>query len=159
MEVAEERTLRALGIRQTVQLRKKRIREIAGFGGTGTAAKNRGCGRAQVSAICGEEMFPGGLASIGASSGQRKIFEVQSAQIFVQPLRCYSSWRQRLPCAALECSGESFARNLPAASLRLGVQPVQERCSAFEWAREIYAQVVNAALWEIFNHLPTRLYG
>src|SRR5438477_11777419 len=117
MEVAEERTLRAFAIRQTVQLRKKRIREIAGFGGTCAATKNRGRGRAQVRAVGGEKMFPGGLVAIGARSGERKIFEVQSAQIFLELLRCYRSCGQRFLCAALEHGSKSFARNFPTASL------------------------------------------
>src|SRR2546421_8758564 len=51
MEVAKERTLRALAIRQTIQLRKEGICKIAGLGRTRAAAENCGCGRAQVRAV------------------------------------------------------------------------------------------------------------
>src|SRR5438105_13961098 len=146
MEVAEERTLRAFAIRYTVQLRKKRIREIAGFGGTCAATKNRGSGRAQVSAIGGEKMFPGGLVAIGARSGQGEIFKMQSAQIFLELLRRYRSCGQRFLCAALEHGSESFARNFPAASLRPGVELLQYTCLAIERAREIHALILIAAL-------------
>src|SRR5438046_898555 len=96
VEVAKERTLRAFAIRQTVQLRKEGICKIAGLGRTHAAAKNCGCGSAQVGAVGSEKMFPGGLAPIGASGGQRKIFELQRAQIFLELLRRYRSWGQRL---------------------------------------------------------------
>src|SRR6266436_3693857 len=66
VEVTEERPFRARAACQTVQLRKKGIREITGIRGTRFAAKNRGRRRAQVSTVLGEKMLPGRLASFGA---------------------------------------------------------------------------------------------
>src|SRR5207249_10429434 len=112
---------------------------------------------AQVSAVRGEKMFPGDFAAIGASGGQRKIFEMQSIQILLEFLRRYRSRGQRLLGAALEHRGESLARDFPAASLRLGVQPVQQRRLVVERVRKIHAPTFTAAFWEILNHLPAGL--
>src|SRR5947208_7320506 len=77
----------------------------------------RFCVAAQVRAIGGEKMFPGGLVAIGARSGQGEIFKMQSAQVFLELLRRYRSCGQRFLCAALEHGSESFAQDFPAASL------------------------------------------
>ena len=69
MKVTKERTFCAFAAGQTVQLGKKGIREITGIRGTRVAAKNRGRGRAQVSAVLSEKMLPSRLTSFGASGG------------------------------------------------------------------------------------------
>src|SRR5713101_108714 len=96
MKVAEERTFRALSICQTVQVGKKGIREVTGFGGTRPAAKDRSRSRAQVSSVLGEKMLPGIFTSFGASGGQGQILEMQRADILFELLRRDRSGRQGL---------------------------------------------------------------
>src|SRR6266852_4587650 len=156
MKVTEERTFRALTAGQTVQIRKKGIREVTGFRGTRPAAKNRGRRRAQVSAVGGEKMLPGRLGPIGAGGGQGQIFEMQCAQILFELLPRHRSGCQGLPGAALERGGKSFPRNSPAAGLRLGVEPLQERGLAGERPGEIHRRILTAAFWRVFRHLPSK---
>src|SRR5712692_8878071 len=155
MKVTEERTFRALTAGQTVQIRKKGIREVTGFRGTRPAAKNRGRRRAQVSTVGGEKMLPGVFTSFGASGGQGQILEMQRAEILFELLRRDRSGRQRLLGATLERGGKSFPRNFPAASLRLGVEPLQKRGLAIERPREIHRRILTAAFWRVFRHSPS----
>src|SRR5436309_13992464 len=99
-------------------------------------------------------MFPGDFAAIGASGGQRKIFEMQSIQILLEFLRRYRSRGQRLLGAALEHRGEPLPRDLLAASLRLGLQPVHQRRRVVERVRMSTAPTSTAALARILNHSP-----
>src|SRR6266481_3972616 len=112
MEETEERTLRALPAGQTVQLRKKGIREIIGFRGTGT--NNRSRRDAQVSAVLGEKIFPSRLTPLGTSGGQSQIFEMQPAEIFFE-LRCTErTTGPALTDAAFQGYGEMPTREPPA---------------------------------------------
>ncbi len=159
MEVPEKRPFRTFTAGQTVQLGKKGIREITGFRGTRFAAKNRGRRRAQIRAVGGEKMLPGVLASIGACGSQGQIFEMQRAEIVFELLRRHRSGCQGLLGAALERGGKSFARNPPPDSLRLGVEPLQERGLAVERHEEIHRRILNAAFWRVFRHLSTKREG
>src|SRR5260370_42324017 len=132
MKVAEERPLCSFATGQTVQLRKKGIRQITSFRGTRRATKDRRCRGTQVSAVGAKKMLPGGLDSLCASNGQSQIFEMQCAEIILELLRSHRSGCQGLPGAELERGGESFPKNLPAACLRLGVEPLQQRGLALE---------------------------
>src|SRR6266852_2467408 len=156
MKVTEERTFRALTAGQTVQIRKKGIREVTGFRGTRPGAKNRGRRRAQVSAVGGEKMLPGRLGAIGAGGGQGQIFEMQCAEILFELLRCDPSGRQGLPGAALERGGKSFPWNSPSACLRLGVEPLQKRGLAGERPEEIHRRILATVFWRFFRHLPSK---
>src|SRR6266849_4092214 len=152
MKVAEERPLCSFATGQTVQLGKKGIRKITGFRGTRRATKDRGRRRTQVSAVGAKKMLPGGLAPLGASNGQGQIFEMQCAQIILELLRSHRSGCQGLPGAALKRGRKSFSRNFPAARLRLGVEPLQERGLALERTGEIHRGSLTAGIWRVFGH-------
>src|SRR5260370_27246990 len=115
VEVTEERPFRALATGQTIQLRKKGIREITGFRGTRLAAKNGGRRGAQVTAISGEKMLPGGIDSFGASGGQGQIFEMQAAEILFELLQSPRSRRHGFLRASFELGSESYLGTTPAA--------------------------------------------
>src|SRR5713101_4608834 len=106
VEIPEERTFGALAASQTVQLRKKGIREVTGIRGTCFATQNGGGGRAQVSAVGGEKMLPGSFTSFATGASQGQIFEVQ-------------------------CDREMPARELPACSICLRVQPLDQGRAVF----------------------------
>src|SRR5260370_38142185 len=127
MKVAKERPLCSFATGQTVQLRKKGIRQITGFRGTGRATKDRRCRRVQVSAIGAKKMFPGSLVPIDAGGGQSQVLQMQCAQIVLEFLRSERSRCQGLLRATLERGGESFPKNLPTAGLRPGVEPPPQR--------------------------------
>src|SRR5260370_33440112 len=127
MKVAKERPLCSFATGQTVQLRKKGIRQITGFRGTGSASKDRRCRRVQVSAIGAKKMFPGSLVPIDAGGGQSQVLQMQCAQIVLEFLRSERSRCQGLLRATLERGGESFPKNLPTAGLRLGGTPHPQR--------------------------------
>src|SRR6266446_6333612 len=137
MKIAKERPLCSFATGQTVQLRKKGIRQIIGFRGTRRATKDRGRRRAQVSTVGAKKMLPGGLVPIDAGGGQSQILQMQCAQIVLEFLRSERSRCQGLLRATLERGGESFPRNFPAACLRLGVEPLQQRGLALEKTGEI----------------------
>src|SRR5258708_30468731 len=152
VEVTEEGPFRARAACQTVQLRKKGIREITGIRGTRFAAKNRGRRRAQASAVLGEKMLPGRLASFGAGVGQGQIFEMQRAQIVLELLRCHCSGCQCLLCAALERGPKSFTRYSPAGCLRLGIEPLEEGGLALERPGRIHQWIPTVTFWRDFRH-------
>src|SRR6266851_5536733 len=138
MKVAKERPLCSFATGQTVQLRKKGIRQITSFRGTRRATKDRGRRRAQVSAISAEKMLPGGLVPIDTGGGQSQVLQMQCAQIVLEFLRSERSRCQGFLRATLERGGESFTKNLPTAGLRLGVEPLQQRGLALEKTGEIH---------------------
>src|SRR5260370_35868893 len=127
MKVAKERPLCSFATGQTVQLRKKGIRQITGFRGTGRATKDRRCRRVQVSAIGAKKMFPGSLVPIDAGGGQSQVLQMQCAQIVLEFLRSERSRCQGLLRATLERGGESFPKNLPTAGRRLGVETIPQK--------------------------------
>src|SRR5260370_23311317 len=127
MKVAKERPLCSFATGQTVQLRKKGIRQITSFRGTGRATKDRRCRRAQVSAVGAEKMLPGGLVPIDTGGGQSQVLQMQCAQIVLEFLRSHRSGGQGLPGAAPDRGGEAVPKHLPAVCLGLGGVLIPQR--------------------------------
>jgi hypothetical protein len=69
MEVTKQRALGSLSILESVELGKERIRQFAGFGRCDCASKNYSRGRAEISAIYRDKMFPRFWAAFGAGDG------------------------------------------------------------------------------------------
>lgn len=122
MKIPEERALATLAVGEAVKFGEERIREFAGVGGSRVGTQN-GCRcRAQIAAVGGNEIFPGGFASFHARGGQRQIFEVQGAKIGFEIVASDFSIGKMLLRAALEGGAKLHFGECPLRSPRESVE-------------------------------------
>ncbi len=84
MKIAEERTLAARAIGQSVEFSKKRIGEIARFRSSGTTAEDGSRSGAQIATIFPDEMLPSRFTVFHAGGCESQILEVQGGKVFIE---------------------------------------------------------------------------
>jgi len=152
VKVAEERPLRSFAVGQTVQLRKKRIRQIAGFCRARRAPKDCCCRCPQVGSVGIEKMLPRGLLAISTGGSQSQVFQMECGKIIVELSRSHRSGCQSLLCATLQRGGKARLGKPPAACLRLSIKPLEGGGLPIERTREIHHGALKAGFWRVFHH-------
>lgn len=124
VEITEKRVFPAGAFRKSIEFGEEGVGEFASLRGGGAASKNsRRCGT-QIAAILRDEMLPRGFRILETGSGERKIFEMQGAEILVELFLGETAAGEAFLSTALKGGRKTFSRQPPTRGVRLGIEPL-----------------------------------
>jgi hypothetical protein len=90
-------------------------------------------------------MFPGRLASFGAGAGESEIFKMERGEELFELMESHAFRGAPFFHAAFKGRSKTVAGEPPAAGLRLGIEPIDERSTAFKRPSSVDQRTVTAA--------------
>ena len=126
MKIKEERLPPRLLAIPTVEIGEDRVGEFTGFRGIPAAPEKRARRCAQVPPISFHEILPGRFNAFRASASQREVFKMQRREIIFDLLGSRRAPAKPLPSAPRKRFRKRGKRQVPAGSLRHGVQRLDQ---------------------------------
>src|SRR5690242_12125215 len=124
VEITEKGVFPAGAFRKSIEFGEEGVGEFASLRGGGAAAENSGRGGAQIAAILRDEMLPSGFRILEAGSGERKVFEMQGAEILLELFLRETATGEPFLSTALKGGRKPFSRQRPTRGVRLGIEPL-----------------------------------